>query len=181
MHTAARPSRPRPSSLAYVQRRALENLQFAHDTLWFLLQNVALGDFRASHTTSHQSPEWVVTHFTAHDHYCATNLGGRAAPLHDTSRGGYPAMFDDTATVRSKAVTSLPKSAMIRHHRAALKKLKSAASALVPAALIQTPVGSMKDHAPDMLACIERAVWHGRWHSAHVAAIRTRHGLPPKF
>jgi hypothetical protein len=192
MATSARTS---PAALRYAHKRVIDALRTAHDVLHYILDDIPLREWNPTAPSTRHTPrsaEWVITHLTAYYDLVTRNLGGSPRQLATAYRLVHPTMFDDgppksptkksTPTKASTAAAApMAKVRLLRHHGSAFHALIDHATTLTPADLIKSPAGSMRDYAPDRLACLERAVWHEGWHTAHLAAIRATLGLPPKF
>lgn len=190
-----RRARTSPAAIRYAHARAIEALRSAHDTLHYILDDIPLREWTPtppSQRPAARSAEWVITHLTAYYDFVTRNLGGSPRPLAAAYRLVHPTMVDEAPPKspakkvvprkqQSATIARLPKVRILRHHDSTFHTLVHYATTLAPADLVKPPAGSMREYARDRLACLERALWHEGWHTAHLAAIRTSLGLPPKF
>lgn len=173
---------PRASeTVRWARKRAVESLQFAHDTFMFLLDDVAVDSWDARQQKTPDSVEWLLSHLTAYYRYCTLNLGGEVLPLPAVYEVAHPSMFDEGKRRRHAGLGVVSRARLLRHHAEAFEQLLKTAKGLTSRGLVSVPRGSMSEYAPDRLACIERAVWHEGWHTSQLAAVRRARGLPLKF
>lgn len=128
-----------------------------------------------------RSAGWVLSHLTAYYRFCARNLTEEELPLPGLYALAHPSMFDDLARRPSARGSAIRRVDLFQHNHDAFETLISRAESLTARELLSTPRGSMKEYAPDKLACIERAAWHEGWHTGQVADIRRGLKLPAKF
>jgi hypothetical protein len=172
----------------FARDRAVDALRAAHEVRLWLMDDLTLTAWNPKDSRGPASLAWIVSHLTAYYAFCSANLGVPST-LPAAYRIGHPTMFDDSPAERAKrtrggratAPASIAAGSLLRLHRARFADLVSTAESLTAAQLAAKPAGSMAEYASDKLACLERAAWHEGWHTAHVAELRRKQGLAPKF